>query len=404
MPPQTILPFITVRWSAISTSMTAIWQRAKLAIRAITSHQSWQQQSMRIVTARNLLAALGIAYQVQCRLSDVAPVRAAGFDHTTQGSYAVAAGVSKTLGLSPAQTANALAICGTAFNALRVTRTGKLSNWKGLAYPNTAACCTNAVFLAKRGITGPLEVIEGEKGFMDAIAGMFEINWSRETVDRPSATILKKYNAEIHSQTAIETVLSMREHHHFDASGIESIHVEIFDVAFHIIGGGDEGDKTFVHTKEEADHSLPYLIAVALLDGQVMPEQFRPDRVVRNDVQQLLRRISVQPNEEYSARFPTEMPCRVTIAMHDGKSFSSESTDYPGFTTRPMLWDDALKKFEQLAMPYTTRELRDLISSAIQRLEAIKVTDLTHLLAQVRIPQMHRSRKASGIKECNVCR
>src|SRR5690349_23113875 len=100
---------------------------------------------------RDLLTSLAVAYQVQCRLSDVAPVRAKGFDHTTQGSYAVAAGVSRALGLNPEQTANAIAICGTAFNALRVTRTGALSHWKGLAYPNTAFGCTHAALLAMRG-------------------------------------------------------------------------------------------------------------------------------------------------------------------------------------------------------------------------------------------------------------
>ena len=78
------------------------------------------------------MVALAIAYQVQCRLSDEAPVRAAGFDHTTQGAYAVAAGVSRALALDEAATANAIAICGTAFNALRVTRTGGLSHGKGL--------------------------------------------------------------------------------------------------------------------------------------------------------------------------------------------------------------------------------------------------------------------------------
>src|SRR3990172_4096847 len=113
-------------------------------------------------TGREFLTALAVAYQVQCRLSDVAPVRAKGFDHTTQGSYAVAAGVSRALDLDQGRTANALAICGTAFNALRVTRTGALSHWKGLAYPNTALGCTHAVFLAMRGITGPLEVFEGK--------------------------------------------------------------------------------------------------------------------------------------------------------------------------------------------------------------------------------------------------
>src|SRR5512138_1421123 len=115
---------------------------------------------------KDLLTSLAVAYQVQSRLSDVAPVRAKGFDHTTQGSFAVAAGVSRGLGLDVDKTANALAIAGTAFNALRVTRTGALLNWKGLAYPNTAFGVTHTTFLAMRGITGPAEVFEGNKGFM----------------------------------------------------------------------------------------------------------------------------------------------------------------------------------------------------------------------------------------------
>jgi 2-methylcitrate dehydratase len=126
-------------------------------------------------TGRDLMTALAVAYQVQCRLSDVAPVRDKGFDHTTQGSYSVAAGLSKALGLDEIKAAHAIAICGAAFNALRVTRTGQISHWKGLAFPNTAACCTRVVFLAKNGITGPLEVFEGDKGFMDAISGVFDI-------------------------------------------------------------------------------------------------------------------------------------------------------------------------------------------------------------------------------------
>src|ERR1700736_3397778 len=72
-------------------------------------------------SGREFLTALAIAYQVQCRLSDVAPVRAKGFDHTTQGAYAMAAGVAKALGLDQQAVANAIAISGTAYNALRVT-------------------------------------------------------------------------------------------------------------------------------------------------------------------------------------------------------------------------------------------------------------------------------------------
>ena len=94
------------------------------------------------------------------------PCVRSGFDHTTQGAYAVAAGVAKALRLDATQTANAIAIAGTALNALRVTRTGALSHWKGLAYPFTAFGAVDAVFLAARGISGPAEVFEGNKGFM----------------------------------------------------------------------------------------------------------------------------------------------------------------------------------------------------------------------------------------------
>lgn len=353
-------------------------------------------------SGRDLMTALAVAYQVQCRLSDVAPVRAAGFDHTTQGSFAVAAGVSKALGLDRYKTANALAICGTAFNALRVTRTEKLSHWKGLAYPNTGACCTGIVFLAMRGITGPLQVIEGKKGFMDAISGYFEIDWSQEHLERVNRTILKKYNAEIHSQTAIETILELRQEYRVSPEEIQHIEVEIFDVAYHIIGGGDEGEKTVVATKEQADHSLPYILAVALLDGQVMPEQYLPERIQRQDVQRLLRQISIQPNEEYSEQFPDRMPCRITMWLKDGRKLTKETEDYPGFHTRPMSWETALRKYERLSGPYTTASLRHSVADAVANLEQTDVPTLMQLLKKVRVPTLESelpSRRSSRRKE-----
>src|SRR6266851_2303106 len=164
-------------------------------------------------SGREFLTALALAYQVQCRLSDVAPVRAKGFDHTTQGAYAVAAGVSKALGLDQGRVANAVAISGTAYNALRVTRTGSLSNWKGLAYPDTAFGATHAAFLAMRGITGPSEVFEGNKGFMESIAGHFELDWQQENLEAVTRTSVKKYNAEFHSQSALEGILELRASH-----------------------------------------------------------------------------------------------------------------------------------------------------------------------------------------------
>ncbi len=330
------------------------------------------------------LTALAIAYQVQCRLSDVAPVRAKGFDHTTQGAYAVAAGVAKALGLGQKKTANAIAISGTANNALRVTRTGSLTNWKGLAYPHTAFAATSDTFLAMHGITGPLEVFEGTKGFMDAIAGHFEIDWLGENLEIVRRTNIKKYNAEFHAQSALEGVLELREVHHLRADEIERIEVEIFDVAYHIIGGGEEGNKLHIQTKEEADHSLPYMVAVALLDGEVTPRQYAPKRIERHDVQTLLRKVEVRPNEEMSELFPEAIPCQIQVFLKNGRILSIEKEDYEGFYTQPMSWEKASEKFERLAKPFTDEELRMGIIEAVARLETLEVQQLTELLTYVR--------------------
>jgi 2-methylcitrate dehydratase len=333
---------------------------------------------------RDLLVALAVAYQVQCRLCDVAPVRAKGFDHTTQGSYAVAAGVARALGLDERRTANAVAIAGTAFNALRVTRTGRLSHWKGLAYPNTAFAATHAVFLARAGITGPPEVFEGNKGFMDAIAGPFEIVWGEEDLGRVTRTIVKRFNAEVHSQSALEGVLELREAAGFAAADVERIDLEVFDVAFNIIGGGEEGDKLHVERKEEADHSLPYMIAAALLDGTVGPAQYRSERILADDVQDLLRRVRVRPAADLSARFPEEMPVRINVHLKDGRVLDKEKADYEGFFTRPMLWRGAVGKFHSLAEPFVGEEAARRIVEMVDRLETTPVRELTALLAGAR--------------------
>ena len=343
-------------------------------------------------SGREFLLSLAIAYQVQCRLSDVAPVRSKGFDHTVQGSFAAAAGISKTLRLNEEQTANAIAISGTALNALRVTRTGKLSHWKGLAYPFTGFGACEAAFLAMRGITGPEEVFEGNKGFMDAIAGKFEIDWSKENLERVTRTILKKYNAEVHSQSSIEGILELKAEQGFTGLEVERIDLEVFDVAYNIIGGGEEGEKIHVKTKEEADHSLPYIVAVAILDGQVMPPQYFPNRIMKDDVQQLLRKIIVCPREDFSRRFPEEMSIRLTVHLKNGRTFEKEKRDYEGFFTRPMSWSRAAEKFNQLSEPHTADKLRNEIVATVANLENIKVSQLTKLLGRVSPPPKRRNR------------
>ncbi len=339
---------------------------------------------MRGSSGADFLTALAVAYQVQARLSDEAPVRDKGFDHTTQGAYAAAAGVAKALALPRQATANAVAISGSANNALRVTRTGALSHWKGLAYPNTAMAATHAALLAAHGITGPQAVFEGNKGFKDAIAGPFTIDWHNEDLERVRLTIVKKYNAEIHSQSAIDAALEIRQRQNFVAGAIRAVRLKTFAVAHQIIGGGVEGDKRVVRTKEEADHSLPYLLAVALIDGEVQPEQFSADRIGAADVQDLLRKVTVTPDAALSAQFPKQLPADLEVELRDGTMLRTQRRDYHGFYTNAFDWAAARQKFDRVARQFTAAAERDAIADVVATLPERPVTDLTRLIGRIR--------------------
>ena len=334
-------------------------------------------------SGKQLLTAFAVAYQVHTRLSDVAPVRAKGFDHTTQGAFAAGASAAKALGLPSEQIANALAIAGTANVALRVTRTGNLSHWKGLAYPHVSKEGTWAALLASRGITGPEEVFEGNKGFKDSVSGPFEIDWSKEDLESVKRTIIKKHNAEIHSQSALDAALDIRAQEGFKAEDIDKIRLTTFDVAYSIIGGGEEGDKQLIRTKEEADHSLPWMLAVVLLDGQLNPEQYEPSRIVADDVQALMKKVEITPSDEFSDRFPDHMPAELEVTLNDGSVFTASQDSYLGFHDNPLDWENARKKFDALVTPFTGEELREEIATIIHELDTRQVSDLTAALAKV---------------------
>lgn len=338
-------------------------------------------------SGRDFLLALAVAYQVQCRLSDRAPVRAKGFDHVTQGAYAVPAAAAKALQVGSPEAANAISIAGTTLNALRVTRTGALSHWKGLAYPNTAFGGMHAALLARQGITGPEAVFEGNKGFMHTVSGPFDLDWSKEDLEKVLETDLKKYNAEGHSQSCIEGLLELRRHAGLSCTEIDRIDIDVFDVAYNIIGGGEEGDKTIIRTKEEADHSLQYMAAAALLDGGLMPEQYSALRIESSDVQKLLQRITVRPDGDFSRRFPEEHCCRIRIHMKNGRVLETEKTDYEGFHTRPMSWKTVARKFQQLTEPYVDGPTRDEIIDTVSSSDSlVDIRQLTSLLGRVSAP------------------
>ena len=169
----------------------------------------------------------------------------------------------------------------------------------------------------------------------------------------------------------------------FDPKEIQSIVLNTFDVAYNIIGGGEEGSKKNITTKEEADHSLPYMMAVLLLDGNVLPAQYLPERIIKDDVQELLQKVFVNQKKEYSDRFPEEVACDITIVLKNGTVFQIDKKDYKGFLTRPASWEMIVEKFNNLSYPFADEILRNEIIAMVEDLEKYRVSDLMALLEKV---------------------
>ena len=339
------------------------------------------------LSGRELLTCLAVAYQVFCRLVQVAPVQEAGFDHTVQLAYGVAAGASKALGLTPEQTAHALAIVGASAQGLVVTRAEYLSNWKGLQSADVATSALTGVLLAREGITGPLQVLDGAEGFPKAFKQRVQVEWQREPLDIVLRCSIKAHNAEVHTQPVLEAVLALRQQYNLAdrLADVERIDVEVFKQAYDITGSGEEaGDKYDVHSKEQADHSLPYLVAVALLDGEVTPRQFAAERIMRSDVQTLLHKVRTLRDDQLTRRYPDETPCRVVVELRDGRSVHCEMNDWLGFFARPMPCDEVRKKYDGLTLAHVDDRLRREIADTALNLEQVRVRDLTALLARAR--------------------
>jgi 2-methylcitrate dehydratase len=328
-----------------------------------------------------------LAYSVQSRLVDHGNFMTRGFDHTTQLAFSHNAAAGRLLGLSEEQIADAIAMAASSDASFAVIRAKPLSQWKGLASAQSALGSVNALFLARRGVQGPLQVIEGPNG-IDHLLGMpVRIDWDSQGYEGVVESSIKKYNAQIHTQSAIHCMIELARRHSFDPSKVVSIEADVTRIAYDFTGGGLYGMDRVVQTKEEADHNLPYLLAVALRDGDVMPAQFAPKRIASADVQTLLKKISVRPSHEYTAQYPRKMPAKIVVRLQDGTTYEHEVQDYPGLASHPFTWEDAVEKFDRLVADRIDDGLSREIKEAVRALEGILVKDLMELLGRVPVLQ-----------------
>jgi len=232
-------------------------------------------------------------------------------------------------------------------------------------------------------VTGPEYVIEGTYGLAHAVGKSIQIDWSSVKLDCFDRLVLKTYNTAIPAQSAVFCALELRKAHPIDPAKIASIEAEVFQIAYDFTGGGRFGPKKNVHTKEDADHSLPYLIAVALLDGDVQTAQLESSRIAKRDVQDLLQKVTVRPNDGFTGRYPAELSSRVAVRLTSGESFTHEISDFAGDPTRPFNWNDIDAKFDKLAAGHATETSGQKIKNAVRSLEDMQISDLMTILSEL---------------------
>ena len=345
------------------------------------------------LTGRDCLLTMAVAYAIECQLVEKLPVMIKGFDHTVLYAYSITAALCKLYHLSVAQTTHALGMAGASFVPLVTSRAAYTYEWKGFASSMVALGCVNIVLMARENMTGPISVFEGPRGIAQIMEMKLEHDWSVNDLSIIRKCVLKSFNAEVHTQSSLEAALEIKKEYNPDCSQIESIDVTTFLTAYHIVGGGIYGDRHNVHSKEQADHSLPYVIAVILLDGEVYPGQFREERINNNDVQELIRKVhvgTVSPLHKplpfagfldpYTDAYPEKLKTKLVIKMKNGEKISKEKNDYHGFYTRPFNWDDTVAKFKKLTAGLISEYAAGKIVEILKNFERHKVTELTGIL------------------------
>jgi 2-methylcitrate dehydratase len=306
------------------------------------------------LSGRELVGGLHVLYEVFGRLNP-GVLRDRGWDQGTFLAVAVACAVGKLLGFSRQQMAETIAIAIGDNVATRQARAGELSQWKGIATPNAVRKGLFAALLAGEGITGPTRPFEGTHGIFELVTGPFELDLpapgESPMIERAD---LKYFPVEGQAQGPALAAMELRQVVPLDE--IEAIDVEVYQFAWTEIARDPE--KWMPTSRETADHSLPYILATVLKHGTITAAHFEPEPLADPWVRALMPRVSVRPNDEFTRRWPAELPCRVTVRTRDGRSHAVEVARPLGHRTNPLSDDQLLQKFEALATPVLAPEQR----------------------------------------------
>ncbi len=337
---------------------------------------------------RDLMAAIVAGYETMMAASEIAhPTQTwRGFAPTgTCGALGAAAAASRILGLDAERTSWALGAAG--FLAPLSLQAAFFGHGIKPAHAGAAATAgVQAAFMAAAGIDGPQDIIEGEKGLVDATCAdeatarrvkalaeglRPESGPVRRGAFRMMNLYFKPYPSCRHTHGGLDAILTLRARHTLEPDRVERVVIGTYALGASIVGRepvlGAGGSRETAYV--ECQFSLPYLAAAALADGELGLGQLSPERMSDPALWDLASRIAVCADPDCTQRYPEATVSRATVFLRGGGSVS-ERVDCPrGDPGNPMSDDELVAKFARLAAcgaaecPRLVREVWDAVAT-----------------------------------------
>jgi 2-methylcitrate dehydratase len=342
-----------------------------------------------VVDARNgngkdVILGTVLGYEILCGLIDVgSEERGRSWDQSTYGVIAAAVVAAKLFGQTKEQMANAISLAVSSHISLGQVRRGQISHWKGCALANASRNAVFCAMLAGKGMTGPDEAFEGKAGFLNSTGIRFEIASFSADAYRIMRARLKAFPSGYFSQSAIEAILSLRPQIP-ELDEVKEVRLQTFPSGYEVMGSSEANWQP--ETRESADHSLPFVMAVALMEGNLEIRHYDEMYYKRSDVRALMQKIKVRVGEEPVAAWP-DLPLNIVdVEMKSGEVLSTRVAYHLGHFKRFMTGVEQERKFRPLAEPLLPpKQINDLLT-CLRRLD--EVEQISELISLTVTPKL----------------
>ena len=326
-----------------------------------------------------LIEGVVVGYEVTVRLGKALKPSAhyaQGFHPTgTCGVFGAAVAASKILGLDEGQMLHSMGIAGSqAAGSMEFLADGA---WTKRLHPGWAAHSgVIAALLAKKGFKGPSAILEGRNGFLHAYSPSSDASEVLEGLAESYQilrTSIKPHACCRYKQAPIDGILRIMEQNRLKADEVKKVTLGILKTGFPIIVTPEEL-KYNPRSVVDAQFSMPFGAAVAILYGKASLDEYTLDKANSPRVKEMMDKVSCVESPELEKVFPKQWPATVEIVTRDGKSYSAK-VDYPkGDPENPLTWDELIDKANDLASPIYSASRRNEIIQRTRQLN--EETDL----------------------------